>query len=392
MKYVGGMPFHSVVVVGGDGEIFTPRQDHEKNLMVGSLVGKFRENFKTDGTLAPDVWDIAVANGASYAVANGALTLRAGLNAGSSAVLTGKFAFTPAARAMVNAMLSQRVAGQVAKIELFDESGDVVVGFTFDGASGTTAKCHSRNGIGTGRVHPAAGTARTVTSTATPQIYEIQAFPDEAWFFQRPPNNATGRAFAVAQYTDNIYDPGAPLRIRISIENQTAQTVDTVMTISNVLALDINELTVDLTNTGSKDPGQGVPVNLAGVNPSYSQMPIVSQNDMFADSTTNLAASGVFTGVSRDIGAGSSSHRGAVNYTATALASHPGTLIIDVSHDSTNWRPFAFAAMTQLPASLGAGWVGAATAKITTRYHRVRYVNDATAQTYFVLSSAAHRA
>lgn len=392
MQYVNGQPVQDVVLVGGDGKLFTPRQDRESNMMIGSLVGKFRESFKIDGALNPEVWDIATTGDASYAVQNGVLTLRAGLALGATAVLTGKFYFTPAARAMINAFMSQRVAGQVIKIELVDDSGDVATGFTFDGTNNLIAKCHSRNGIGAGRTNPGSAGTRTVSATSSAQIYEVQAFPDEAWFFQRPPNSVSGRANAVAQYTDNIYDPGLPLRVRISVENTAVQTVETVVSVQNVLVLDMNELTVDLTNTGSKDPGQGVPVNIAGANVSYSALQVVAQNDMFVDSTTNLAANATFNGTSRDVGAGSSSHRGAVNYTATAAASHSGTLVIDISHDNTNWRAFAFAAMTQLPTSLGSGWVGTVTAKVTARYYRVRYINDATPQTYFVLSSAVQRA
>jgi len=106
----------------------------------------------------------------------------------------------------------------------------------------------------------------------------------------------------------------------------------------------------------------------------------------FTDSTTALAGSATFTGTGR-VTTTSSQY---AYFHAVAYADQSGTLFIDQSLDSgATYQPVASQAVT-------AATPGQLTAKITgafaaTTLYRVRYVNGATAQATFRLSSAFSR-
>lgn len=100
------------------------------------------------------------------------------------------------------------------------------------------------------------------------------------------------------------------------------------------------------------------------------------KNLNFTHSTTALASSATFTGVTLDLGSNHSynSHKAMV-YTDQA-----GTLYLEQSRDGSTWR----ITTTQ---SVTAGTTAIATDGIINQYVRVRYVNGATLQTTFELTS-----
>lgn len=100
----------------------------------------------------------------------------------------------------------------------------------------------------------------------------------------------------------------------------------------------------------------------------------------YTDGTVALAASGVFTGTSRDAG----STLGYSLFCANAYADQAGILYIQKSTDGSTWRNAA-----AIP--LAAGEAKELIVRVTARYHRVYYVNGATAQAAFLLTSAYHR-
>lgn len=100
----------------------------------------------------------------------------------------------------------------------------------------------------------------------------------------------------------------------------------------------------------------------------------------YTDSSTNLAGAAAFTGASRDGGATPAYNM----FVANAIADKDGTLYIQKSTDGTTWRNAAMVAVTaNVPKEL--------IVKVTTRYNRVYYVNGATSQTQFLLTSAYQR-
>lgn len=109
-------------------------------------------------------------------------------------------------------------------------------------------------------------------------------------------------------------------------------------------------------------------------------------NIFYNETTTVLAASATFTGTARDTGvAAAAAHRYSA-FNAFALADAAGTMRIECSNDNTTWRRMtadvAVAANTPVILSV----------PVTTRYHRVVYVNGAGAQTSVFMVNTSYTA
>lgn len=99
-----------------------------------------------------------------------------------------------------------------------------------------------------------------------------------------------------------------------------------------------------------------------------------------AETTTALGANATFTGTSRDEGATATFNE----FAAAAFADQAGTLIIDNSTDGTTWIE---AVRVTVPAGEGRSL----SVPALTRYHRVRFINGAVAQTSFAVRSMYRR-
>lgn len=97
---------------------------------------------------------------------------------------------------------------------------------------------------------------------------------------------------------------------------------------------------------------------------------------IYADSTTTLAAAGVFTGTARDAGSTPAYQR----FVARAFSDQSGTLAIEDSTDNTTWRLVQSSAVT-------AGTCVTLAIVILARYNRVKYTNGSTIQGAFRLTS-----
>lgn len=101
----------------------------------------------------------------------------------------------------------------------------------------------------------------------------------------------------------------------------------------------------------------------------------------YNDTTTALGASATFTGTSRDTGTAAASVQVYTNFRAYALASHAGTMRIECSNDNTNWNRMT------ADTAVAANTAVILTVPVLTRYHRVVFVNGATAQTSLIINS-----
>lgn len=101
---------------------------------------------------------------------------------------------------------------------------------------------------------------------------------------------------------------------------------------------------------------------------------------LYADTTTSLAASATYTGTSRDAGSTAAYQV----FCARAFADQAGTLYIDDSTDGTTWRTVSSVAVT-------ANECKTLEARVLARYNRVRFVNGASAQAAFRVTSGYHR-
>jgi hypothetical protein len=101
---------------------------------------------------------------------------------------------------------------------------------------------------------------------------------------------------------------------------------------------------------------------------------------LYADTTTNLAGSAAYTGTSRDAG----STPAYPWFCARAYADQAGTLNIQDSTDNTTWRTVASVAVA-------AGEAKTLESRTLARYNRAYYVNGATGQGVFRLTSGYQR-
>jgi hypothetical protein len=109
----------------------------------------------------------------------------------------------------------------------------------------------------------------------------------------------------------------------------------------------------------------------------YETRRTVFQNE----TTTNLGISATFTGTARDAGVAANASYWATYFNAFFLANQAGTAYIEGSNDNTTWYTIATAAIAvSVPLTLQV--------PVMTRYHRVKVVNGAVAQTSFFVNSS----
>lgn len=110
---------------------------------------------------------------------------------------------------------------------------------------------------------------------------------------------------------------------------------------------------------------------------------VFNQDNIFwNESVTAQAISATVTGTSRDTGvAVGSAHRYAA-FNAFAFADQAGTMRIELSTDNTTWR------RATADQAVAAGGTLYLSVPVTARWHRVVYINGATAQTQFMLNTS----
>ncbi|MEW9901050.1 hypothetical protein ABWL39_20745 [Chitinivorax sp. PXF-14] len=120
-----------------------------------------------------------------------------------------------------------------------------------------------------------------------------------------------------------------------------------------------------------------MPVTLVGGTANIGS----SGGAVYTESSTALGAGASTTGASRDAG----STVGYARFVANAFADQAGTLYLEKSTDNVTWR------LAAPPQAVAAGEAREVAVFVTARYHRARYVNGATAQAAFLLTSALLR-
>jgi hypothetical protein len=155
------------------------------------------------------------------------------------------------------------------------------------------------------------------------------------------------------------------LRERVEIMARPTADASAAVTVTGVVAL----------SAGSSQVGSVVPV---------------SQNAYALQSSTNLAANATFTGGSNNI---ASTTTGATVFVAQLVigVTHtagltPGQLYLDLGTETTSTAPTVWYQALAVPIPSNANWQQFSV-PISTRYYRLRFVNGATAQTNFRLSS-----
>lgn len=180
---------------------------------------------------------------------------------------------------------------------------------------------------------------------------------------------------------ENIPDPDVNLYVFITVLNGNVPPASsTTMTIGFFQVEDLGRQKVRIASS-DPSPQHAQPVQV--LNPTSTSVTAAIGTTgltVYTDSSTNLTASGVFTGTARDGGSGPAFNK----FVANVWADQAGVLQIQKSTDNVTWR-------TSHTANVTANQPVELLALVTTRYYRVVYTNGGVAQTQFLLTSAYHK-
>lgn len=357
------------------------------------------------GDTLPQDWGI-VAQGAGQTVtiANSMLSIAAGLEIGAQTVIRCSQKIRIKTYVRFIARLSQRIANQSFILELSNAAGTTFARYDLNGTSATTAQCQTGNNGSTNAL-----TNATVATTANFVTLDLYADTNDVVFSSVASNSNAAKA-GVVSFDRFIPDPDEDYFVQIRVVNgATAPASNTTLDVDCVVIQDLTGVKVDIIRgDGTAALANMAPVNVlacaahpvtqsgtwnVGQTGTWTVQPgntvnttpwLVTNrgNLFFNDSTTNLAANATFTGTSRDVTIAASTLQPYGNFNAIAVANQAGTVRIEMSNDNSVWRratpDTAVAANTPVILSI----------PVCTRYHRVVYVNGATAQTEFMINTS----
>lgn len=239
------------------------REDTEGSSLVSGIRQKFRDELCWPAAELNTRWGVITSDGGVVTKNAGDITLSSGvLASGNAAITLGLTAISPF---KVAAAFKFSQASQVncdTFFELIDKAGNTKLAFAFiGGLNQSQCRVLSFEETGIAAWENTNVTLNISDRISTARIYEIQVYPDEVRFSQRDQNGIGGRS-TIAIRNVRIPDPNTELRLRIRMTNITTQAIATMLSISSICFLDINELPVDLTNTGSASPAESIPVTL----------------------------------------------------------------------------------------------------------------------------------
>jgi len=147
---------------------------------------------------------------------------------------------------------------------------------------------------------------------------------------------------------------------------------------------------VEVQANGANSASVPVAVNGGSVSVSGSSVVPTNSNTYSLQSSTNLAAGATFTGTSQNIASSTTSGTVyntqlviGVNHTAGLV---PGQLYLDLGTETTSTTPTVWYQALAVAIPSNANWQQFSV-PISTRYYRLRFVNGATAQTNFRIST-----
>ena len=260
----------------------------------------------------------------------------------------------------------------------------------YDGTSATSYKIGARRN---GRDFVAGGSSVTgTTSTAMLTDYMFVERNSISWADKVTAWTAANNKATRACIDSGIPDAEINLVAQIRVVNGTTAPATATLTVDFVSicnAIDPVGVNIFATENGGASPLEVKlatsyeaigNVGLTGGTNVIGKVNIEPAPTVFADTTTNLAASATFTGTSRDAGATIAMRK----FTACAFADQAGTFYIDMSTDNTTWRQAKKVAVA-------ANDSAELEVNVVARYYRTRFVNGSTLQTAFMINSAYHK-
>lgn len=378
------------------GGVHTPHQivsgydSQDDMLKVKSVQKKFRDSFP-GSALNSALWDSSIGTGGAITVSGGTVTLGSGTTANAETSILSKEVFTIPFRVSTSITLSQRIANQTFLVEAVSVNpstgipdGQHTAAFLFDGTTATQGKYRVQNS----GVTALDSAAVTLPTTASGSVFEIEPFADECWFHGGVLDSTNGRSNSYRRH-QQIPDPNAVYKIRLRwLNGATAPASNTNVVVQFLACQDYAELTAEITaGRGQVVAGQAVGVAVVSmptttVTGTVTANAAAQDNVFYNESVTAQAASATLTGTARDVAVAAAAVHRYSAFNAMAFADQAGSMRIEVSNDSTTWRRItvdtAVAANTPVILSV----------PVMTRYHRVVYINGATAQTAFMLNTS----
>lgn len=376
------------------------------NLIVGERT-PFAGSFLT---IDPNVWEIIQTGDSQSLTVDGGtdgsryLKMSSGTTPNAETIIRSVEMFKPPFELTVHPTISQRIANFEAFIELVevDANGDVYVEpsntyptphfsnarngvqLYFDGttvgAVGLRVREDGLPGYVQANVFGTSATNGVATGTApalfAQQAFELQLTSDVVQVVANGINSTnTGTNVLRRQRVPN---PNVRYAIQFRIKNgSTAPASNTDFLIHAVRVIDQTRVNVEFgTVQGTADGQRSVPAIIV----NQPSILMETSPSFYSETTTALGASASFTGSSRDM---TSTNRGRY-FAVAAYSDQAGTLTIQASTDGTTFREVGRVPIT---AAQGA----TLQVPVTARYYRVVYINGATAQTTFWVTSAVHK-
>lgn len=330
-----------------------------RECLVSNAKAVFRDDFNA-AEINTDEWTISTSGGMSVSIGSGSLTITTGTTPGAEGIITSKRAYKLSVSAYIIGYVTQRIANQEFLFQLISADGNDGVGWIWAGTGASGGVVFTKNnGIAS------QSTASNIQSTTSAALLEISAYLDKSVFITMPLTDTINqRSFTLVT---NCPNPEKDYRIQLIARNTGTAASSTNFVIDAVSLINVEEsYATILAGRGSYIVHNAIPI--IGATRNY----IV----FYTDSTSPLGANGTFSGTSRNLlNPGMSG-----SFRACATADQPGTLNIQQSRDGSTWRTIATTAVT-------AGVTATLEAKVFMQQLRVQYVNGATAQGSFELTS-----
>lgn len=258
--------------------------------VVSSLQKTFCDNFNGSSLDTTSKWDLVQTGAGMTVTVNNGLTIAAGTTTNSETILLSKDSFTVSHRTMIDITPSQKIANQECHLELVsvDATGAVEAAGSLDFASwvwenvigsGATNAIYKVQSGGT-NLSTSASTALGLTLTSG-GILELNATPDEVWFYAKAKNTAAARLGSFV-HQQRVLDPSKRYKLRIRVKNlSSAPASNTNFVFGKVSVTDYTEMPIEITGgVGANSAGEAMPVNVVTV---PSSMPVAG---MAADNAT----------------------------------------------------------------------------------------------------------
>jgi hypothetical protein len=260
-------------------------QSSQPITQIGTTSNKFATNFAGENIPAGQAtldellgagWRIHRNTGVTVAQTNNALVLGLGTAVGNELMLVTPSLQTIPANLIAILQISQRIAGNEIRfgyVEVNPSTGVPIdhpfipnefrnyAAALFSGTSATTVALETMGGGATAK---RSVSATGMASTASVSEYAIEARNEDITLLSQASDSATARSVGAARISSMVPNPALTYAPFIWVRNVSAAASNTNVTISRIVAVDIQELQAEVGGgRGNQLPSQAMPVVLA---------------------------------------------------------------------------------------------------------------------------------